>query len=398
MPTICLSMIVKNESQVLATCLRSIRPFLNSWVIHDTGSTDGTQALIRKELKGLPGVLRERKWVDFATNRNLALADACTRADYLLFIDADEVWEYPEKFKLPPLTADVYYMTVRQVGAAEFQRMSLVRSSLRWSWQGKLHEHLTAPDVKTQELLTGIRNICNSHQGARALDPLTRVRDAELLVQALREEPTNSRYAYYAGISYLAAGKIESALRYFTQRFEMDTEPNEERYLACYHMGVCHLRLERKVEAEVWFREAYELRPHRAEPLKELAVLSRQRGHLHSAILLLRRALTLPYPRTDNCVWYLTYDHQLLIELMNCLLLTGQWAEGREITQRLLTHPGLPVTYLESLRKNLALADKQLADKQLADKQLADKQLADKQLADKQLADKQLADKQLADK
>jgi len=50
LPTICLCMIVKNEAAVIERCLASVRPLIDTWVISDTGSTDGTQDLIRADL------------------------------------------------------------------------------------------------------------------------------------------------------------------------------------------------------------------------------------------------------------------------------------------------------------------------------------------------------------
>ncbi|HBD39264.1 MAG TPA: family 2 glycosyl transferase, partial [Cupriavidus sp.] len=44
---ICLSMIVKNEAAVIERCLRAVRPHIHAWAISDTGSTDGTQDIIR---------------------------------------------------------------------------------------------------------------------------------------------------------------------------------------------------------------------------------------------------------------------------------------------------------------------------------------------------------------
>lgn len=71
--TIALSMIVKNEAPVIARCLASVRPLIDYWLIVDTGSTDGTQDLVREILHDVPGMLYERRWHDFATNRNEAL-------------------------------------------------------------------------------------------------------------------------------------------------------------------------------------------------------------------------------------------------------------------------------------------------------------------------------------
>jgi len=45
-PTVCLNMIVKNESEVITRCLKSVLPLIDYWVISDTGSTDGTQKII----------------------------------------------------------------------------------------------------------------------------------------------------------------------------------------------------------------------------------------------------------------------------------------------------------------------------------------------------------------
>ena len=84
-------MIVKNEAHVIERCLRSVRPLIHAWAIADTGSSDGTQDIIRRCMAGMPGELIERPWVDFASNRNEALELAKKYGDYALIIDADEV-------------------------------------------------------------------------------------------------------------------------------------------------------------------------------------------------------------------------------------------------------------------------------------------------------------------
>ena len=47
---ICLNMIVKNEAPVIRRCLDSVRSLIDTWVIVDTGSSDGTQQIIRELL------------------------------------------------------------------------------------------------------------------------------------------------------------------------------------------------------------------------------------------------------------------------------------------------------------------------------------------------------------
>lgn len=84
-------MIVRNECRVIERCLDSIKGFIDHWVIVDTGSTDGTQQLIRQCLRDIPGDLIERPWVNFGYNRTEALEFARGKSDYVFVIDADEV-------------------------------------------------------------------------------------------------------------------------------------------------------------------------------------------------------------------------------------------------------------------------------------------------------------------
>src|SRR5271155_4620707 len=92
--TIGLCMIVKNESKVILRCLESVRPILDYVLVEDTGSTDGTQTIIRDWLDrvGLPGEVYDEPWRDFSYNRSHALARLRENrgVDYALMIDADD--------------------------------------------------------------------------------------------------------------------------------------------------------------------------------------------------------------------------------------------------------------------------------------------------------------------
>jgi hypothetical protein len=66
-------MIVKNEASVIRRCLDSVIPVIDSWVIVDTGSTDGTQDIIRSHMSSIPGLLHQSEWRDFAYNRSESL-------------------------------------------------------------------------------------------------------------------------------------------------------------------------------------------------------------------------------------------------------------------------------------------------------------------------------------
>src|SRR5271165_1256421 len=92
--TIGVCMIVKNEARVITRCLDSVRPLVDYVLVEDTGSTDGTQELVRDWMRRnfMPGLVVEEPWQDFAYNRSHAM-DALRKVetvDYALIIDADD--------------------------------------------------------------------------------------------------------------------------------------------------------------------------------------------------------------------------------------------------------------------------------------------------------------------
>jgi tetratricopeptide (TPR) repeat protein len=90
MPTLELSMIVKNGSRGLARCLKSVQPIVDRITIGDTGSTDNSPAIARAHR----ATVLPLPWNDdFAAARNAVLAHAA--CDWILVLDADEMLDQP---------------------------------------------------------------------------------------------------------------------------------------------------------------------------------------------------------------------------------------------------------------------------------------------------------------
>ena len=80
-----LSMIVRDEAERLAACLRSVQGFVDEMVVVDTGSSDDTVAIA----EGLGATVLRIDWPgDFAPARNQALQ--WVSGDWVLVLDADE--------------------------------------------------------------------------------------------------------------------------------------------------------------------------------------------------------------------------------------------------------------------------------------------------------------------
>jgi hypothetical protein len=334
-PSLCLNMIVKNEAPVIARCLASVRPWIDHWVIVDTGSGDGTQQLVRECMEGLPGSLHERPWVDFAHNRNEALELARPHGDYLLFIDADEQLRVPQGFAWPRLQADGYMLSCHMAGT-EYQRNALIATRTAWHWEGVLHEYLTAERHGPWQMLQG-PFIDVSHDGARARDPQTYLRDIAVLEKAVRDQPGNARNVFYLAQSHRDAGQLESSLHWYRQRVAMGGWA-EEQWFAMLQVAVL---LERTQADPSSVREAYlaayAARPQRAEPLCELARYHRLRSEFALACLYARQAAALPRPAEDILfVDAQVYAWRALDELAVSAYYTPLRDAGRAALQQLL--------------------------------------------------------------
>jgi tetratricopeptide (TPR) repeat protein len=98
MPTVGLSMIVKNEAETLRHCLQSVSGVVSQIVIADTGSTDGTVDIAREFGATVISVPWESH---FANARNAALK--LMETEWVLVLDADEELDGEAKAQLPNL-------------------------------------------------------------------------------------------------------------------------------------------------------------------------------------------------------------------------------------------------------------------------------------------------------
>ncbi len=112
MPTLALSMIVRDEAGRLEACLESVRGAVDEIVVADTGSVDATPQIARHHGARVVNIPWEN---DFAQARNRALAEV--RSDWVLAMDADEQLDPAAKTLIPRLLerADVkgYQVTLR---------------------------------------------------------------------------------------------------------------------------------------------------------------------------------------------------------------------------------------------------------------------------------------------
>jgi len=332
-------MIVKDEAQCICRCLESVKPIISSWVIVDTGSTDGTQELIRNYMKDIPGTLYERPWVDFAYNRNEALKLAAGKCDYLLFMDADDILEILSNFVMPELNKDSYYFERLTEDIRIFKKLLVINQPI-WQWQGAIHEFLIGPEDESFDIFPGIVNIRNvEKKGSRTQDPSTPLKDAKLLESALEKEPNNPHLQFHLAQSYLAAEELELAIEHYEKHVHLQGGDDDRIYWSLFQIGLCQQRLAKPtgtIIASFW--RAASFRPQRVEALYCLVELYRKIGNSRAAYEAALRGINTPEPGDMSFVIPWMYEYGLLHSFALAAAEIGEYEHAYDAVNELLAH------------------------------------------------------------
>ena len=312
-PKITLCMIVKDEHHCIGRCLESCYPYIDRYDITDTGSTDGTQDIIKKffEEKNIPGTVHQSDWQGFGDHagkmgsRTESLHNAETSdADYAWVIDADDSitgdFGWPEDMDF-----DSYSLKIHR-GDFTWWRNQVFKLNMGWKYSGILHEyaHCNAPDG---EQITSVRIDGDYHVDARTegnrnvdIDPIDKYsRDAELLEKALEDEPDNHRYWFYLGQSYFDSQQWAKSSEAYKKRAELGGW-EEEAFYALFRVAICSSLLNEPIDIQAHkYIQAYDYRPIRAEPLHQIARMYRMNNMPRAAYLYAKQAASLPYPHGD---------------------------------------------------------------------------------------------------
>jgi glycosyltransferase involved in cell wall biosynthesis len=254
-----LVLMCKDEAPIIRRALESVVPFISYWVVHDTGSTDGTQDIVRETLKDIPGILIDNEWRNYGVNRSelIAHARAVQPDSYLILMDADN--ELIAPLGIPPLTADAYEL--RYTGDFSYTQTRIIKASLPWKYVGVTHEYLHADGAAApvELALVQIKDHCT---GSNRKDKFRR--DILMLTEGLIDEPHNSRYMFYLAQSYRDQGLLHFAEMFYLKRVGMGGW-DEEVYVSLLEAGRAAVKLSRYAEAWGFFADATESRPNRAE-------------------------------------------------------------------------------------------------------------------------------------
>lgn len=342
-PAICVNMIVRNEAAIIRETLDNIAPYISTWVIVDTGSDDGTQAVIRDHMArlGIPGELHERPWRDFGHNRSEALTLAQGHGDYIWVLDADD--KVVGNLDFGQLGQDLYQLRYGQTSNV-FWRPSLFRDGLPVRYEGVVHEDVIVDSDFNHDRLDGDYYIDSRRLGARNRNPQQKYEsDRDLLLAEIERNPDNARSVFYLAQSYFDLGDFENARKWYQRRVDMAGWA-EETYQSMYRVAESMWSMGAPwPEVESAYLRAWEFRPTRAEPLYAIAYRYRLDERYRLGYLFAKHAAEIPFPIEDTfLVSADTYTWGALDEAAVCASWIGEHAEAVALWRRALAKPGLP--------------------------------------------------------
>lgn len=235
-------MITKNSADTIVACLESWKPVISYWCILDTGSTDGTQDLIKETLKDIPGELHEEPFVDFSYSRNRCFDLAGFHCRYNIM--PDDSYNLVDPEALINQLADKFHPVVSILIRSKNEKFPLVSSEYpskritlticKLRYQGRIHEDIFYdPDLVLHGSDLTSSNQCyiidepKGSQHQRTID--RKEKDLELFTDSPRD-------IYLKGMTYLTLGKKKLANECFERRIAIDSDP-EERFLAYEMLG-----------------------------------------------------------------------------------------------------------------------------------------------------------------
>lgn len=292
MGKLALNFICKDESHVIGKMLESCKTITDLIVVNDTGSTDGTQDIIRKfgEDNNIPTYVFERPFDDFEKSRNHAIQklkdvvaelgwDANKVHGY--WFDCDETLIIDPKFNKDQFVNDLYMINTF-IGQMKYTRNTFFRVSKPFRWYGPIHEFIVCDDQNitsglAENIHVDVKMTGASWQGDIPTKYKNHAFVLEKYIDANRQDP---RWIFYTAQSYHDSAsmpdnreendeRLRRAMKYYKERVNRTDGYAEEIYYSQFRIGTIMRAME-----EPWnlthqeLLKAYNMDPLRGESIK----------------------------------------------------------------------------------------------------------------------------------
>jgi glycosyltransferase involved in cell wall biosynthesis len=323
--TISLSIIVKNEANVIERMLKTVYPILDYYVVVDTGSTDGTQDIIRNFFaeKGIPGEVIDHPWKNFEDARNTALNLVKGKADFGFWIDADEQLLLDPKFNVDAFKRSLTKFDGANVkvtyGGQNYYRMQFFSTHKPWRWYGPVHEVLVCDGALNVGEAEGVGTLVTPDGNSWTSESVQQKYEghAKILEDYVANDPNKDpRWVFYLAQSYRDAGTKENqqkSLEWYEKRAEMTNGFWEEIYFSLLMAASLRGSLEYPVlEILEAYRKCGKANPYRVEHLIPIIIHYHANKEFDSAYVYSSHAMKFsgksPFPQSSLFIDASIYD------------------------------------------------------------------------------------------
>lgn len=295
-----IALIARNAGKTLGACLDSIVPYAEQVLVCvDETTTDDTVQVAREHgaevHEGLV-VSEPHECPKHGKVMAQHFAKARQRSFDLLrkdlpwhgWIDADDIVQGGDKLaEVLARCGDViggvwlpyHYSRVGVDGptATLFDRERIVRHSIGWAWQHRVHEIL-APIGRPTESINWTRtdNVAIYHQGEGHDTEGSAKRNILLLEIDLEENPKDARAIFYMGNQYFALSEWQAAIYWYEQALE--AENVYQRWQTAIYLSMAYERVGDLVKCKEFAHFALDIAPYHPEPYLRLAVAAMLMG------------------------------------------------------------------------------------------------------------------------
>jgi glycosyltransferase involved in cell wall biosynthesis len=372
MPKLILNTIVKDESHCILTMLESAAKISDAIVIADTGSTDGTQDIIRKfgEDNNIPTYVFERPFDDFEKSRNFGMEKARDVVKELgwnsndcwtWWCDADETIVVDSKFDKNQFNKDLFMMNT-YISSMKYTRNTFARVSKPFRFYGPVHEFIVCDEQNitsglAENIHVDVKMTGNSWMGDIAEKYASHAYKLEAYINKNRQDP---RWIFYTAQSWHDSASIKDnreeneerlrrSLKYYRERVQRADGYAEEIYYAQYRIGAIMRMIEDPWHlTHMELLKAYQIDPMRGESIKLIIDYYLQMSEWHMAYLYSKFAKTTfhgknPYPTRLLFVDEATYIWKFAEAHAAAAFYTGRMDEAKQTYQEIVnltkTHP-----------------------------------------------------------
>lgn len=291
MMTVSLCMIVKNEEDVLARCLESVKDIMDEIIIVDTGSQDRTKEIAAE----FTDRVYDFEWIDdFAAARNFAFSKA--KMDYTIWLDADDIMLPADQKAFAELKQTLsqdtdavkmrYHVGFDQAGnpTYSFFRERLVRTEKKFRWVGAIHETIAiSGNIIYSEIA-----VC--HKKLAVKDAMRNLRIYEKQIAKGNKLCPRDQFYYARELTY--HDRDLEAVPILENLLTKNEAWIENQLEACRLLGQCYHRMENERMRVYSLVRSFDLDAPRAEICCDLGDSFFDRQQYETAIFWYETALT----------------------------------------------------------------------------------------------------------